>query len=147
MVIARIGKTYEFEAAHRLDNHFGKCSNLHGHNYTATIELYGPTCEVEGQSDEGMVLDYFVLDQIWREHLEGFLDHKFLNESLPSLRGPTTAENIAGWIFENIAYHLTAYSPTAMVSAVTVCETPKTFATVEGAPSLSRLAPPSPTRE
>jgi len=126
-VIARIGKTYSFEAAHVLPNHGGKCARLHGHNYTATIEIEGPICDVPKHTAEGMVLDYFDLDTIWAKHLEPHLDHRFLNDTLDV--PATTAEYIAAWIASRIVPLLNGVE--AHLAAVEVKETPKTFARVE----------------
>lgn len=127
-MIARIGKTYEFEAAHQLHNHGGKCARLHGHNYTARVEIEGEVNATAGDPDEGMVVDFFDLDAIWAEHLEPKLDHQFLNDTLDV--PVTTAENIAAWI----ALQVTCFLPPGRgchVAAVIVHETPRCFARVE----------------
>jgi 6-pyruvoyltetrahydropterin/6-carboxytetrahydropterin synthase len=129
-VIARIGKTYSFDAAHLLPDHDGKCAREHGHTYALTIEVEG-RIRTEPGPDRGMVLDYGLLDSIYRELLEPRLDHQNLNETIGGECWPTTAENIAAWCFGQVAG---ALGDLAAIRSVTVKETPKTFATVEAPP-------------
>lgn len=121
MVYAEISKKWTFDAAHQLPNHDGKCANLHGHTYTVTITLFGPVKEVNGDPDEGMVMDYYHLGKFWKEELEPILDHKYLNDSLPL--EVTTAENIADYLLE-----LCFKKFGDLVDSVTVQETPNTAA-------------------
>lgn len=132
-MIARIGKTYSFDAAHKLPNHDGKCANEHGHTYRVTFEVEGEILEVGSLSppppDGGMVLDYGVFDDIWKFDLEPLLDHRNLNDSIGGECWPTTAENIAAWCWRKFEEGLgkrSAYR--AKLVAVEVSETPKTFA-------------------
>jgi len=131
-VIARIGKSYSFDAAHQLPNHDGKCAREHGHTYQVTIEVEGPIEEAGGVSSEGMVLDYGQLDALWKTHLEPALDHQDLNVTIGGECWPTTAENIAAWMLKRLD-RLTPEDAPWRFAAVTVRETPKTFARVEAA--------------
>lgn len=128
-MIARIGKTYSFDAAHQLPNHNGKCVNPHGHTYTVRVEVEGEIVQIAGISDEGMVCDYGTLDRVWREELEPLLDHRDLNQSIGDDCWPTTAENIAWWCYRKLNAELSVIG--VDVVAVEVSETPKTFARVE----------------
>ena len=95
---AEISKEFTFEAAHMLPHHNGKCRNLHGHSYKAVIYLAGPIQEEHPENPEsGMIVDYGDVSAIWKEHLEPYLDHVFLNETLSIY---TTAENVAWWILK-----------------------------------------------
>lgn len=94
MAQTSVCKQFKFEAAHRLDNHAGKCSRLHGHSYRVDVMARGPVKERNGDSDEGMVLDFSVMSEVW-EPLHRALDHRFLNDLFMF---PTTAENIAEWM-------------------------------------------------
>jgi len=82
-----------FEAAHQLpdseDLVSKKCCNLHGHTYKVKIVLSG---KVE---KSGMVVDFGIIKNIISE-----LDHKFLNDIFGKI--PTTAENIAKWIYSRV---------------------------------------------
>lgn len=119
---SEITKQWTFDAAHQLPNHDGKCRNLHGHTYTVIIGLEGPIKGVNGDPDEGMVIDYYHLGEFWKEELEPKLDHKFLNETLPI--PITTAECIAAYIFDKVEGAFPS-----LTSFVTVKETPNTSAT------------------
>lgn len=121
--VATIEKTWSFDAAHRLPNHDGKCRQLHGHTYSLTIGLCGLVAPLDGSPGEGMVLDYYLLSRVWKEHLEPLLDHRYLNDSLPVRL--TTAELIAAWARDVAVQHLGS-----VVAFVTVRETPATAATV-----------------
>ena len=96
----------EFEAAHCIPGHPGKCANLHGHGYRVEAEFAG-----EKLNEIGMVADFADLRQALTDLLP---DHRYLNELMDF---PTTAENIARWIYEGL---VKAELP---VTAVTVWET------------------------
>jgi 6-pyruvoyltetrahydropterin/6-carboxytetrahydropterin synthase len=99
---ATICKVFRFEAAHQLPDHDGKCRDLHGHSYQVEVELHGPI-QVEGPK-RGMVVDFSDVKRFWTSELEPLLDHRFLNDSLEGLVDPTTAENLAGWIFRRFEF-------------------------------------------
>jgi queuosine biosynthesis protein QueD len=84
----KIGRTYRFEAAHRLDllPETHKCHNLHGHNYRMEVTIFGVPNRL------GFIMDFADLDAVVNPLVEKF-DHKFLND-IADL-GPSTAENIA----------------------------------------------------
>lgn len=127
--VVRISKTYRFDAAHRLPDHDGKCRREHGHTYALTLTLEGKPLDEKGNPKDGMVVDYGVLDQVWRYTLEPLLDHQDLNLTLRGALGrrPTTAENIATVIAELLRTGASKHLPW---SEVTVSETPSTSATV-----------------
>jgi 6-pyruvoyltetrahydropterin/6-carboxytetrahydropterin synthase len=80
-----ISKKFDFEAAHILWNHPGKCSRLHGHSYKVNIEVTG-----EVMLETGFVLDFADLKNIVRPIIERF-DHRCLNWFIQY----PSAENIA----------------------------------------------------
>ncbi|WP_318502727.1 6-carboxytetrahydropterin synthase QueD [Bacillus sp. T3] len=89
-----ISKEFTFDAAHHLHAYEGKCKNLHGHTYKV---IFG----ISGFLDErGLMMDFADLKQIWKEEIEIFLDHRYLNETLPPMN--TTAENMVVWIYEKM---------------------------------------------
>ena len=92
----RIGRTYRFEAAHRLpllpENH--KCHNLHGHNYRIEITVAGCV------DSRGFIMDFSELDSIVLP-LIARCDHRILND-VPGLENPT-AELIALWFHTNLS--------------------------------------------
>ncbi|MGG8343066.1 6-carboxytetrahydropterin synthase QueD [Streptococcus uberis] len=112
----KISKTFKFDMAHMLEEHDGKCRNLHGHSYELTIFLEGDLVETGPKS--GMVMDYGdVKDIVYNTVLKN-LDHSFIynrNNVLESkiavllmdserkvypILGSTTAENITKEIFK-----------------------------------------------
>ncbi len=70
-------KKFSFDAAHKLPNYKGKCSNLHGHHWELEVE-------VEGSIDPktGMIVDFAIVDMIVKNHLIPMLDHTYLNDRL-----------------------------------------------------------------
>lgn len=122
----RITKIWTFDAAHLLPKHQGKCGRLHGHTYKVEVTVTGPV-NTGDVPDEGMVIDFYVLSQIWKEHLEPLLDHQYLNDTLPLSAHPTTAENIAGWIGGQFAGLLPGG---IQLARVRVWETPTGYAEV-----------------
>jgi 6-pyruvoyltetrahydropterin/6-carboxytetrahydropterin synthase len=89
-----VSKEFTFDAAHHLHCYDGKCKNLHGHTYKV---VFG----ISGFADErGIVIDFGDIKEIWKNDIEIYLDHKYLNETLPPMN--TTAENMAVWIYEQI---------------------------------------------
>jgi len=87
----RVTKIFEFDAAHCLPGHKGKCASIHGHTYKLEI-----TAEGELQQDDysslDMVVDFSDLKEIVNKVIIDKVDHKMLNEVF-SFR--TTAENLA----------------------------------------------------
>lgn len=89
-----VSKEFTFDAAHHLHAYEGKCKNLHGHTYKVVFGISGNTNKI------GITIDFSTLKRIWREQIEPFLDHRYLNETLPMMN--TTAENIVVWLFEQM---------------------------------------------
>ena len=86
-----------FAAAHNLNNFYGKCEDLHGHNWL--VEVY-VTSEVLDDAD--LVMDFGVI----KKHLGAVLDlvdHKYLNEIEFFKDKNPSSENIARFIYENLA--------------------------------------------
>ena len=86
-------KEYNFEAAHFIYNHPGKCKSLHGHTYRLFVSVEGPV-----NPETGMVIDFYDLSKIVQEKIIVQLDHRFLNEIIPL----STAENISAWIWNQL---------------------------------------------
>ena len=68
-----IGVSVDFSSAHLISEHQGKCSNLHGHNYTLTAELGGRLNKMM------MVRDFGEVKNVLHEVVDK-LDHKYLND-------------------------------------------------------------------
>jgi 6-pyruvoyltetrahydropterin/6-carboxytetrahydropterin synthase len=101
---AIITREFNFEAAHHLPNHRGKCRRPHGHSYRLQISLRGPILNTPGESSDGMVMDFDDLKKIVNTTI---LDT--LSDSVPRGEGArpvevggirTTAENLVHWIWD-----------------------------------------------
>lgn len=94
-----VSKRFTFEAAHSLthlpDGH--KCKRLHGHSYVVVVICRGP---LDGR---GFVVDYAEISAAVRPVTDGMLDHRNIDEVLMAGRaGPSTAENLAAWLYPQI---------------------------------------------
>ena len=89
-----------FSAAHRLRDYNGKCERLHGHNYKVHV-----ACRARDTGETGMVIDFVELKKAASEVLERF-DHRFLNDVSPFDQIEPSAENIAKYLFDEIAANL-----------------------------------------
>ncbi|WP_409293996.1 6-carboxytetrahydropterin synthase QueD [Peribacillus sp. SCS-26] len=118
-----VSKEFTFDAAHHLHAYEGKCMNLHGHTYKAVFGISGFA------DDRGLVIDFGNIKEIWKTEIEIFLDHHYLNETLPPMN--TSAENIVVWVYEKMKDALDrraeAY-PGARVEFVRLYETPTSYA-------------------
>lgn len=96
-------KEFRFEAAHVLPDHDGKCARLHGHSWRGEVTLRGPVLFAEGPM-RGMLLDFGKLKKYVEPLVDTYLDHNYLNLSIP-LEHPTS-EAIAEWLFHAIEAEL-----------------------------------------
>ncbi|MGW0708908.1 6-pyruvoyl trahydropterin synthase family protein [Streptomyces sp. NPDC002643] len=115
-----IGKTFTFEAGHRLPglppDH--KCNRQHGHSYEVEVTLSASTLEAPG-----FVTDFGALAP-FKFFLDTELDHRNLHEILPF--DPTSerlAQFLAGWFIQNLEPHI----PGRLVSVI-VRETERSWA-------------------
>ena len=127
-----VGRRETFNAAHQLydpglsdeENRrlFGKCANLHGHNYVLEVVVAG---EVDQAC--GYVLDLKVLSDIMNGQVIRDVDHRNLNTDVPWLSGRIpTAENLAVTFWERLQPEL----PEGLLRSVRVWETDKNWAEV-----------------
>jgi len=122
---------------HRLAHHPGLCKNIHGHSYEAHVILGGEP------DDLGMVMDYFDMKTLIQPIIDE-LDHSFLCDrsddvmvgfftnhpmKVVYIDVPTTAENIAHMLADQIWAQLTAHASIDELT-VRVYETEKTYAEV-----------------
>ena len=127
-----VGRRESFNAAHQLydpdlsddENRrlFGKCVNLHGHNYILEVVVAG---EIDQAS--GYVLDLKSLADVIARQVICEVDHRNLNTDVPWLKGrvPTT-ENLAQAFWERLRPEL----PDGLLWSVRVWETEKNWAEV-----------------
>lgn len=107
----------EFDSAHFLLGHKGKCSNIHGHRWKIIAKI-ASDCLIEGGEADGMIVDFADFKRILRALADEF-DHKFIiekgslkqetvlalqeeNFSILTLNFRPTAENLAKYFFDNI---------------------------------------------
>lgn len=101
-----VSRGFRFSAAHRLykeewsaeENReaFGKCSRLHGHDYTMVVT-------VRSGSEGDMVVNVSTLGEVVEKEVIALIDHRNLNTDVPFLSGVLpTMENIAKKIAERL---------------------------------------------
>lgn len=127
-----VGRRESFNAAHQLydpslsdeENRrlFGKCVNLHGHNYLLEVAVAGAIDPVSGY-----VVDLKLLSEVMCRQVIRDVDHRNLNTDVPWLAGLIpTAENLASAFWERLRPEL----PGAILRSVRVWETDKNWAEV-----------------
>lgn len=146
-----VTRMFEFDAAHRLLFHDGKCKHLHGHRYTVEIDLLG-----DSDNSKGMVVDFGIVKKTIGEWIDANLDHNILlnpsdplcelffhphNETAYRLKfqkpfimpdrgvGEPTAENLA-WAIADMTITLMPETSGVSVNGVTVWETPNCKASI-----------------
>lgn len=116
-----VSKEFTFDAAHHLHEYEGKCKNLHGHTYKVIFGISGYV------NDIGLVIDFGEIKQLWKEQIEIYLDHRYLNETLPKMN--TSAENMVVWIYEKMEEALAGKDyPGIRLELVKLYETPTSYA-------------------
>jgi 6-pyruvoyltetrahydropterin/6-carboxytetrahydropterin synthase len=140
-----ITRRLEFDAGHRIPNHNSQCRHLHGHRYAIEITLSGDIINTEGQSEQGMVMDFSDVKRIAQQQLVDQWDHAFLVyrddrkvceflASMPDHKTVVmdvvpTAENLAELAFNilNPAYQDT-YGNHLRLERIRIFETPNNWA-------------------
>lgn len=101
-----VSRLFRFSAAHRLfreglsaeenEKAFGKCSKVHGHDYTMVVT-------VRSESEGDMVVNVSTLGEVVEKEVISLIDHRNLNTDVPFLSGVLpTMENIARKIAERL---------------------------------------------
>ncbi|HEV2371645.1 MAG TPA: 6-carboxytetrahydropterin synthase [Streptosporangiaceae bacterium] len=127
-----VGRCETFNAAHQLcdpglsdeENQrlFGKCANLHGHNYVLEVVVGGEVDEASGY-----VVDLKWLSDVMIRQVVSDVDHRNLNTDVPWLKGLVpTAENLAQAFWERLRPEF----PDGQLRSVRVWETDKNWAQV-----------------
>jgi 6-pyruvoyltetrahydropterin/6-carboxytetrahydropterin synthase len=112
---------HTFAAGHALRDYYGKCENVHGHNYRVQVRVVGPELD-----KTGMLVDFVLLKRLLRGATDR-MDHQFLNELEPFDRINPSAENIARYLFDEISGKLRLENA-AELEEVKVWETDIQFA-------------------
>lgn len=78
-----------FDAAHRIVNHTGKCANLHGHTYLFELTIAFDEQEaLESVEDIGYPIDFADLKAVALGYIDTYYDHALLyNPKDPQLKG------------------------------------------------------------
>lgn len=108
MPVVIITRKISISCAHKLFNPnisndenttlFGKCVNLHGHNYKIYASFKGEINETTG-----MVINLSVVNEILQEYIVKKLDHKNLDYDVPELAETiTSTENLAVFVWNTI---------------------------------------------
>jgi 6-pyruvoyltetrahydropterin/6-carboxytetrahydropterin synthase len=127
-----VSRRESFNAAHQLHDPrlsdaenqrlFGKCVNLHGHNYMLDVVVAGKVDDASGY-----VWDLKQLSDVMRRQIIQDVDHRNLNTDVPWLKGCIpTAENLALAFWERLKPEL----PEGLLRSVRVSETDKNWAEV-----------------
>src|ERR1700746_4117608 len=125
-----VGRRESFNAAHQLydpalsdeDNRrlFGKCANVHGHNYVLEVVVSG-----EVDPGTGFVVDLKQLSDLICRLIIEEVDHRNLNTDVAWLEGINpTAENLALAFWERVRSEL----PEGSLRSVRLWETDKNWA-------------------
>jgi 6-pyruvoyltetrahydropterin/6-carboxytetrahydropterin synthase len=128
----RVSRRESFNAAHQLcdpglpeaENRrlFGKCANLHGHNYVLEVVVAGRVDQASGY-----VIDLKVLSDVICRQIIQDVDHRNLNTDVPWLKGCIpTAENLALAFWERLRPEF----PGRLLRSVRLWETDKNWAEV-----------------
>ncbi|NNM80570.1 MAG: 6-carboxytetrahydropterin synthase QueD [Gallionella sp.] len=140
-----ITRRLEFDAGHRIPNHTSQCKHLHGHRYAIEISLSGDIIATEGQSEQGMVMDFSDVKRIAKAQVVDKWDHAFLVyhgdkvvcDFLASMPGHKTvilnvvptAENLAQTAFDLLApAYQDIYGNHLRLEQVRIYETPNNWA-------------------
>jgi 6-pyruvoyltetrahydropterin/6-carboxytetrahydropterin synthase len=127
-----VSRRESFNAAHELRNPelseaenrrlYGKCANLHGHNYVLEVVVGGAI-----DPATGYVLDLKRLSDVISRRVIEDVDHRNLNADVPWLEGLIpTAENLAVAFWDRLQTEL----PEGSLRTVRVWETEKNWAEV-----------------
>ena len=112
-----------FAAGHYLRGYKGKCENQHGHNYRVRVTMQGGALD-----STGLLCDFVHLKQVMQSVIR-LLDHRNLNDFAPFDEVNPSAENIAKYIYEEMAKQMRPAESGAAISNVTVWETETSAAT------------------
>jgi|SRR6056297_364800 len=127
----KINKRFQFDAAHRIWKHFGKCANIHGHTYEVIIHLKGNKL-----NEFNVLKDYYHFKE-FKKYIDDVFDHALVIQqddieiievakaikTKHVILEATTAEHLAKHLF----YKAKDFYP-SFIEAVEVKETQKTGA-------------------
>ena len=88
-----VRRSFDFEAAHKLPHHPGKCRELHGHSYRLVVSV-----DRAVDAGSGLAIDFADLKQVVKLQAVDVLDHKYVNDLIDN----PTAEVMAVWIWQRL---------------------------------------------
>ncbi len=109
-----------FDAAHWLRDYEGDCARLHGHHWTVETSI---AAEELGRG--GLLVDFVDVKRLLRDAL-GALDHRCINDVPPFDRLSPTSENLARYLYEELAKGLAQVAPGLCLKEVRVSESRET---------------------
>ncbi len=141
----RITRRLEFDAGHRIPSHDNQCRHLHGHRYAIEVTVSGEVVGKEGESEQGMVVDFARVKALLHHCIVEPWDHAFLVyakdapvvdflHSIPGHRtglfdAPPTAEHLAITALRILERAFAAaYGTRIRVEQVRIYETPNCWA-------------------
>jgi len=89
-----------FSAAHRINGYEGQCGKLHGHTWKVRVQV-----KTHQMNKIGISIDFKELRTLAENVLER-LDHQLINDVTPFQSKNPTAENLARYIYEEVARQL-----------------------------------------
>ena len=98
---ATVVKELEFDSAHFITDHPGKCSNLHGGRYGLHVKIKDRI-----DANTGFVVDYGDLKRIVRQQIIEKLDHQNLNYVTAELAWRSSTELLCVFIWEQLIGYL-----------------------------------------
>jgi 6-pyruvoyltetrahydropterin/6-carboxytetrahydropterin synthase len=131
----------EFDAAHRVVGHEGKCKHLHGHRYALEATFASKTLD-----NIGRVVDFGVIKELLGQWIDDHWDHTTIlydkdkplgkaisditNQKIFYLSANPTAENMAEYIINTVCPDLFGNMPIECVR-IRLYETPNCYAELE----------------
>jgi len=111
----------DFASAHSLRDYPGDCSRLHGHNWQVEVMVSSQVLD-----ESGIAIDFREIKKQTKAVVKR-LDHQYLNEIQPFDVLNPTAENIAKYLFDEIA--ILTNDENVKVKEVLIWETPRSAVT------------------
>ncbi|MDR9486794.1 6-pyruvoyl tetrahydropterin synthase family protein [Salibacter sp.] len=105
MAKLRVTKQFDWEMAHALDGHDGKCHNIHGHTYELSVTFLGTPNDDPGNPKDGMVIDFSDLKSIVKDNIVKRFDHALVLRNNSRFLNKITED-------DNERLILTDYQPT-----------------------------------
>ena len=118
----RICKIVEFEAAHKLPHHGGKCNRVHGHTYKLEVTVEGGIIS-NNTFTKGMVMDFGDLKNLIQGNILEYIDHTYLNDAMEN----PTAENLIDYIWSILENDIPNFCRSARLHKLRLWETSNSY--------------------